>query len=72
MNINATGMADALKSIRLMVANGVPSEHILEMLDSLIRLMNTMSHVKEWHQEPKQDTATPPNNVVPFKPKGVR
>lgn len=71
MNINPTGMGDALKSIRLMVANGVPSEHILEMLDSLIRLMNTMSHVKEWQQEPKH-TTTPPHNVVPFKPKGVR
>jgi len=71
MNISSTGMADALKSIRLMVANGVPSEHILEMLDSLIRLMNTLSHVKESQQEPKH-TTTPPNNVVPFKPKGVR
>ena len=70
MNISSMGMADALKTIKQMVANDVPKEHTMDLLNSLIRLLQTLDRPgAQIKVEPKP---VGPDNVVPFRPKGRR
>lgn len=70
MNIGSMGIADALKTIRQMVSNDVPKEHTMDLLNSLIRLLQTL----ERPGAPVKVEPNPvePDNVFPFRPKGRR